>query len=137
MRKLSAMILLFPVAVLFIGTVRLGSICPAQPAASCAKMETGGAAVGVCGKADGCCATGRCDAAGTGGCHRTNHQPKQKDGCTSCLECPLCALVTFSPEFRLEVVRHEKTTEYAVMPDNPLSDYFQRHWKPPDPSLFT
>jgi hypothetical protein len=53
------------------------------------------------------------------------------------MECPLCAPVTLSPVFRLEVIRQEKTIEYAVMRDNPLSDYSEQHWKPPDPSRFS
>ena len=117
MRKLSAILLLFPVAVLFVGAVRLGSICMTRPATQYAKMDSSCAA-------DGC-----------GACHKANDQPKEKKSC--CLECPICALVTFSPEFRLEVVRTEKTTEYAVMPDNPLSDYFHQHWKPPSPSFLS
>ena len=123
MRKLSAFILLFPVAFLFLGTVRIGTICGTPPAVQCAKM-----------KAADRCGSRSC---GSGGCHKGKDQSNKKDGCPCCLECPMCTLVTFSPEFRLEVVRHEKMTEYAVMPDNPLSDYFQQHWKPPDPTLLS
>lgn len=116
MRRLSALILLLPVAILFVGTVRLGSICSGGPATQCATMRM----------------TDEC-----GACHKKKDQPKEKGSCPCCLECPLCALVTFNPEFRLEMLHGVSTTEYAVMPDNPLSDYSQQHWKPPDSSHTT
>jgi hypothetical protein len=66
---------------------------------------------------------------------KSNHPAPPKSSCPCCAECPLCAPVTLSPIFRVEVLRQEKITEYAVMPDNPLSDYPEQHWKPPDIAL--
>jgi len=111
MRKLYAVILLFPLMVLLAGTMWLSSQCTTM-----ARMhDKCKMAARTCGKSE----------------------PKGKPGCASCVDCPLCCLVTFKPVFRLEFTRQVTLIDYTVMSDNNLSDYSQQHWKPPNRSFLS
>ena len=114
MRKWSAMILLVPVLLLFVEWLKAPSVC----ASGCGQVVVKQACHHACG----------------GACKKTQKRKEKKSGdcATTCLDCPICALVTFNPFIRFEVSRPESFMDYAVMPDNNLTDYFQRHWKPPD-----
>jgi hypothetical protein len=104
------MILLIPVLTLFAGSVTLAS--------SCAKMAAGA----VCSGCGHQCSKGKAG--------KSEQKGNDSGGC--CMDCPLCCLVTFKPFFRLEINRRVIIIDYTVMSDNNLSDYFQRHWKPPN-----
>jgi hypothetical protein len=134
MRKLSAFILLIPIAILFFGSMTLSSLCPITP--TCTRTP------------DECChrQTGKSSCAKEQQSDRSKKQqgdrPKDQksdrprdqksDRPACCFDCPLCALVTNPPFILFEPTHPEITTEYAVRPDNLLTDYYQHHWKPPD-----
>jgi hypothetical protein len=124
MRRLAAFILLFPLGILFTGAVNLAAVCPVSQQDICANTP------------DQCCHK-------DGTCHKTQAacRKDQKSGLPNsrkpehsacCFDCPLCALITVPSFIRFEPTRTEITTEYAVKPDNLLTDYYQHHWKPPD-----
>ena len=131
------MILLIPVLALFTGSARLASICTKmacgteyREVAKAPKKNVG--SVVHCGckaKAGGCGQT----------CHKGQKEKegKGKDGGGSCVDCPLCCLVTLKPFFRWEMNREVTIIDYAVMSDNNLSDYFKTHWKPPSAPLIS
>jgi hypothetical protein len=134
MRKMYAVILLIPVLTLFAGSVTLAS--------SCAKMACGGmdkapekcmiatSHQGCGGRVDGCrqkCHEGQ----------KGKSEQKGKACDASCVDCPLCSLVTFKPFFQWEMARQVTMIDYTVMSDNNLSDYFQQHWKPPNGSFLS
>jgi hypothetical protein len=114
MRRLSAILLLVPLCILFIGAVNLSTVCPVTHQDSC-----------------------------THPIHSCCHQKKapcpknhKTDRAACCFDCPLCALITNPAFIRFKLTRTETTIEYAVSPDNSLTDYYQHHWKPPDSSPF-
>ena len=125
MRKLSAFILLVPFFILFFGSMSLSSFCLIPQQATCTRTP------------------GQC-------CHRqtgktsylqdkqSDHPKDQNsDRPACCFDCPLCALITNPPFIRFEPTRPEFITEYAVRPDNLLTDYYQQHWKPPNTALLS
>lgn len=151
MRKLFALILLVPVATLFMGSVRLSSLCGI---AVCGISGSESALGGSCGKAVfhgtcqkmGCCgscakANGQAKGCGKakGVCHKGKDQSKGKEtgSGSCCMDCPLCTLVTVKPFIRFEWVGGVSSVEYAVRSDNNLKDYFQKHWKPPAGVVFS
>jgi hypothetical protein len=117
MRRFAAFILLIPLGILFTGAVNLGSVCPTSKKDACTNTP------------DPCCHK-------DGACHQAqkndgaNKQRPDRPVC--CFDCPLCALITVPGFIHFEPIRTEITTEYAVSPDNLLTDYYQHHWKPPD-----
>jgi hypothetical protein len=142
MRRLSALILLIPLAALLVGSVRLSAICTSVSGAACGSLAPGMDAM----QGAGSCARTRMGSCGnsvqksscTGkhccsqdGCHKAKDGSKDKDGGSCCLDCPLCTLVTVDPFFRFEMNRQELRVEYAVMREDNLSDYVRPHWKPP------
>lgn len=148
MRKLFALILLVPVATLFMGSVRLSSLCGnaacgstgcGSTAGSCAKAAT----QGTCTKVSCCgsCSKGGGVAKGYGatkeGCHKGKDQSKGKDESSCYMDCPLCTSVTLKPFVRFERVGAVSSVEYAVIADNNLKDYFEKHWKPPAGVMFS
>jgi len=133
MRKLSAFILLIPFAILFFGSMTLSSLCPIAQQDTCTRTP------GQCchqqtGKAS-CPKEKQADQSKD----QKNDQPKDQksDRPACCFDCPLCALITNPPFIRFETTRPKVTTEYAVRPDNLLTDYYQRHWKPPNAALLS
>jgi len=114
MRRLYAILLLVPLSILFIGAVNLSTVCPVTQQDSC--MQS----------------TRPC-------CHQKKApcpQNHKTDRTACCFDCPLCALITNPAFIRFEPTRSWTTIEYAVRPDNSLTDYYQHHWKPPDASHF-
>jgi hypothetical protein len=138
MRRVYAMILLIPVLTLFAGSVTLASSCAKMPAGmECGRIDKAkgkwimDASHETCGGRSGRCGQQ---------CHKEQkgkNEKKEKDDSGYCIDCPLCCLVTFSSFFRWEFSREVTTIDYTVMSDNNLSDYFQRHWKPPAGSFLT
>ena len=121
MRRLSAIILLIPLGILFIGAVNLSAVCPVTQQDSCTQSTHPTPATHKC-------------------CHQQqapcpNNQKTGRSAC--CFDCPLCALITNPAFIHFELTRPETTIEYAVSPDNSLTDYFQHHWKPPDIPSFS
>jgi hypothetical protein len=125
MRKLSAFILLIPFAILFFGSMTLSSFCLTAQQGTCTRTP------------DQCChrQTGKtsCPKVKQGG----HSKDRKNDRPACCFDCPLCALITNPPFIRFETNRPKVTTEYAVRPDNLLTDYYQRHWKPPNAALLS
>ena len=119
MRRLAAFILLIPLGILFIGAVNLAAVCPVSQPDTCTQIP------------EQCCHQEK------GACHQAKGScPRDQKGDRSacCFDCPLCALITFPPFIHFEATRTEITFEYAVRPDNLLTDYYQDHWKPPNTS---
>ena len=134
MRKLPAFILLIPFAILFFGSMTLSSICPIAQQDTCTRTP------------------GQC-------CHRQtaktscpkekqadrskghkNDQPKDQksDRPACCFDCPLCALITNPPFIRFETTRSKVPQPHIRgYTDNSLTDYHQRHWKPPNAALLS
>jgi hypothetical protein len=134
MKSLNAMILLVPVIALFFEVIGAAS--------NCRQLAAGGECAGMGKIQEKCIRAGSHQAcAGCGqSCnkeHPGKNKKKERDSGGCCIDCPLCLLVTVKPFFRLEVTRQSVVSEYSVMPDNNLSDYFQKHWKPPNASLFS
>jgi hypothetical protein len=129
MRKLSALLLLVPVTILFVGAVNLSSYCTLSANKAGVKVEQ----PACCSGEDHC--TRPADACQKDKDHSGSKD--SKDGRTCCFDCPLCALVTANPFFRWDAVQPVTMLEYAVMSDNPLSDYVGQHWKPPGFSTFS
>jgi hypothetical protein len=130
MRRMYAIILLIPVMALFAEVVTAASWC--AKVSDCGAMAKTQEKCTVaarhqtcCGTADGC--GQKCKKGPTG-----KDDQKGKDCGSCCVDCPMCCLVTFKPVFRLEITPQVTIIDYTVMPDNNLSDYFQRHWKPPN-----
>lgn len=119
MRRLSAFILLIPFAILLFGAVNLSSICP-QTSTSASDQLTSQSCTQ---SSDACC--NRC-------ADRPSDPPSGQPAC--CFNCPLCALITVPAIFQFEPASTEKATEFAVRPDNRLTDYPHSHWKPPNHS---
>jgi hypothetical protein len=127
MRRLYAAILLLPLFALLFGAIRVPEICPKAKESQCpvmAKMHS---------KCRMAMATQKCSRSAQKG----KNEEKGKSGCTYCIDCPLCCLVTFKPIFQWEFTRQVTIIDYTVMSDNNLSDYSQQHWKPPDPSFLS
>jgi hypothetical protein len=120
MRKFVASILLIPFAILLFGSMTLSSVCPNAQQDTCTGIP------------DQCCHR----QTGKSSCHKDQHSDRPKDQKSDrpacCFDCPLCALITVPPFIRFEPSRAEIASEYAVRPDNLLTDYYQHHWKPPD-----
>jgi hypothetical protein len=128
MRKFIAFILLIPFAILLFGSMTLSSVCPIAQQDTCSGIP------------DQCCHR----QTGQSACHKDRRSDRQKDQksdspkdqksdrTTCCFDCPLCALITVPPFIRFEPTRAEMASEYAVRPDNLLTDYYQHPWKPPD-----
>ncbi len=111
MKRIYAGILLIPLIVLSIETVKVAEVCRTQEPAKCslaAKMK--------------------------GGCPINAKSPHKKDKTSSksCIDCPLCYTFTFQSEFVFDLVKPVSRTEYSVMLVNNLSNYYSRHWKPPN-----
>jgi len=119
MRRLSAIILLIPLGILFIGAVNLSSVCPVTQQGNCTPSG------------DHCCHKKKCTS------NREPRKDHKTDRSDYCFDCPLCTLITNPAFIRFELIRPETTIEYAVSPDNLLTDYYQRHWKPPDRRPFS
>jgi hypothetical protein len=116
MRRLAAILLLIPLGILFIGAVNLSSVCPMTPQDGCTASS------------DHCCHKGKC------GSKSESRKDHKTDRSACCYDCPLCALVTIPPFICFELSQLQPTIEYAVSPDNLLTDYDRHHWKPPDVS---
>jgi hypothetical protein len=56
---------------------------------------------------------------------------KNRQSRNYCFDCPLCCPVTLKPFMKFEIWLPASRFEYTVMHGNILSDYYQRHWKPP------
>ena len=122
MRKLTAFILLIPLGILFTGAVNIASVCPTSQQKICSNT------------ADQCChKDGACEKA-----QKRDAPDNPKSNLPACcFDCPLCALITVPAFIQFVPASTEITTEYAVMPDNNLKDYFQKHWKPPAVAFFS
>lgn len=127
MRRLAAIILLIPLGILFIGAVNLSAVCPMTPQDGCAPSTQPAAATQSAQATHQCCHQQKAP------CSK-NHKT---DRAACCFDCPLCALITNPAFIRFELNRPETTIEYAVTPDNSLTDYLQHHWKPPDRGSFS
>lgn len=148
MRRLSALILLIPLAVLLVGSVRLSALCTSACGTACTRTTAGMAVkhgAGSCGRMGvrsrgspvqkhSCPEKKLC---GQGGCHKGKDGSKDRGDGSCCLDCPLCMLVTLKPFFRFEVNRNALSVEYAVMREDNLSDYVRPQWKPPAFSLLS
>jgi hypothetical protein len=124
MRKVYALLLLFPLMSLLVGAVWLPSHCPAVAKGQCpmmAKMDAGCRKAMMLRHRRGMGMEGM--AAGKG--------KQEKKGGSCCMDCPIFYLVTFNPLIRIELKRTSIKTVYTVMSDNNLSDYYKQHWKPP------
>jgi hypothetical protein len=122
MRKLAAFILLIPLGILFTGAVNIASVCQMSPQKICSTTPD------QCCHKDGTCEKAKKSAA-------PDNPKSERPSC--CFDCPLCALITVPAFIQFEPAYIEVTTEYAVMPDNNLKDYFQKHWKPPADVFFS
>jgi hypothetical protein len=145
MRRVYAIILLIPFMAMFAGVVMAASYCARVMGSDCSvigKVQekcVAAASPQCCGRrVDGC---GQNCHQGQKGKHQEpqgKNEEKGKDcggGC--CIDCPLCSVVTFKSFFRLEVAWQVTIIDYTVMPNYNLSDYFQKHWKPPSVSLIS
>lgn len=121
MRKLFAFIVLIPIAVLFIGSVNIGAVCPPTARAACTQSPRQ-----CCGQKNGACAKAKTRHPAT------RKQGREADRSACCFDCPLCALITIPPQIRFQLIPPQFTIEYAVSPDNRIAGYNQPHWKPPD-----
>lgn len=121
------MILLIPVAALFMGAVTVASYCANMAGAECGGKDKAPDKCMTAASHQGCGGCGQTCSKGETG--KSRQRTKGGPGC--CVDCPLCYLVTIKPFFKWESARQVTLIEYTVMADNNLSDYFQRHWKPP------
>src|SRR5580658_6760825 len=105
MRRLSAIILLIPLGILFIGAVNLPSVCPIT-------------------QRDGCTASTNPRPPMHPVCHPqkapcSKNQKNDRTAC--CFDCPLCALITNPAFICFDLSQPGTTIEYAVTPDNSLA----------------
>jgi len=122
MRRVYAAILLLPLFAFVVEAIRLPMVCPQVKRTQCpmmAKMQ------GQCSRMMACHSAGHDK-------QKPNGEQKGKSGCAACMDCPLCCLMTFKPSFRWDFTRQATIFDYTVMSDSDLSDYYQRHWKPPN-----
>jgi hypothetical protein len=133
MRRLSAIILLIPLCILFMGAVNLSSVCPVTQPGSCTTATHATTATHPTTSTNAATATHTCCHGEKASC--PNNRKADRSAC--CFDCPLCALITNPAFIRFELTRPETRIEYAVRPDNSLTDYDQHHWKPPDKSSFS
>jgi hypothetical protein len=107
MRRICAILLLVPLTALFLEWVRVPSICEGSVAGVCRVKH----------ESKDCC----------------HHKDAQKRGCeTTCIDCPLCYLVTFQPFCRFEYLSTPVRIDYTMLRVDRLPEYFRQPWKPPN-----
>jgi hypothetical protein len=139
MRRLYAVILLFPLMAFFAEAVKLPSQCPKMARANCPAIAK--TQCPMMGKMNHQCMMAMMKRHGMETAPKGNAaigqaagsqegKDTRKDGGCS-VDCPVFSLATFKPLIRFELMRLSIKTEYTVMSDNNLSDYYKQHWKPP------
>jgi hypothetical protein len=114
-KKISAFILLMALAAFFIEAVTLPADCSRKIVSKCAMMME---------------MQGQCKMMAEKMLH--HQQKKSKCPSHSCIDCPLCVVTTYKASISFIVPKFFHKREYAVVPDNDLSDYHSQQWKPPD-----
>ena len=116
MRKVCVILLLIPLAALFLEWMELPSYCVPSSAGVCM--------MGKQAHADHSCCQ-----------HKNKQQKSGTSACGSvCTDCPLCYVVTFRSAIRFERIGTGTKVEFSVIPNDNLSEYSQQHWKPPNSS---
>ena len=116
MNRISALILLLAFAAFFIEAVKLPTNCEKQSESKCTmtmKIHSTCKMMAEMVK---------------------KHSPQQKgkDNPTKCSVCPLFTAVTFKGAISYSFQKITQQTEYSVMLNNNLSDYYSQQWKPPN-----